>query len=41
MQTPATTPRIEKRELSVITGIASHDSAEMPGPPLSATAPRS
>ena len=37
--TPATTPRIEKRELSVITGIASHESAATRGPPSSHTAP--
>ena len=37
--TPTTTPRIGKRELSVITGIASHASVGWLGPPLSATAP--
>ncbi len=37
--TPAATPRIEKRELSVMTGIASHESAITRGPPSSATAP--
>ena len=37
--TPTTTPRIGKRELSVITGIASHESVGWLGPPLRATAP--
>ena len=37
--TPATTPRIGKRELSVITGIAIHESVGCLAPPLSATAP--
>jgi len=39
ISTPATTPRIGKRELSVITGIASHESVGWREPPLSATAP--
>ena len=39
MITPTTTPRIGKRELSVITGMASQASVGCLGPPLSATAP--
>ena len=35
MVTPATTPRIEKRVLSVITGIASHEIAAIFAPPCS------
>src|SRR5664280_3133367 len=37
--TPTTTPRIGKRELRVITGIASHERVGWLGPPLNATAP--
>jgi hypothetical protein len=36
-ETPATTPRREKRELSVTTGMANHDIVAVRGPPLSAT----
>ena len=39
MITPTTTPRIGNRELSVITGMASHESVGCLAPPLSATAP--
>src|ERR1700730_24834 len=38
MTTPATTPRIENRELSVMTGIASQDNVGTRAPPFSATA---
>jgi hypothetical protein len=37
--TPATTPRVEKRALSVMSGMAIHESAGMPRAPASATAP--